>query len=76
MSDRQNLIIEPLSNEHNRPAFHSGAVSLDSYIKKQAKQAIERRISRVFIASKPDNSSHILGYYTLSTLSIELSHHP
>ena len=49
---------------------------MDRYLKKQAKQDIKRRISRVFVATKPDNPMAAIGYYTLSTLSIELNRLP
>ena len=42
------------------------------YFKKQAKQDIKRRISRVFVAATPESPATVAGYYTLSTLSIEL----
>lgn len=70
MTDFQNLAIEPLNNTHNRPAFACGIEALDNYLKKQAKQDIKRRISRVFIVCTPESPSTIIGYYTLSTLSI------
>ena len=54
----------------------SGVEALDRYLKKQAKQDIKRRISRVFVATKPDNPKVVIGYYTLSTLSIELNQLP
>lgn len=76
MTDYKNLIIEPLNDIHERPSFKCGIDSLDDYIKKQAKQDVKRRISRVFVATESDNPSIITGYYTLSTLSIELSHLP
>ena len=54
----------------------SGVEALDRYLKKQAKQDIKRRISRVFVATMPDNPKAVMGYYTLSTLSIELNQLP
>lgn len=76
MTDYKNLDIFALNNTHNRPAFQCGNEQLDNYLKKQAKQDINRRISRVFIASLPGQPSTILGYYTLSSLSIELDQLP
>lgn len=76
MTEYQNLVIELLNNSHNRPGFQCGAASLDNYLKKQAKQDIKRRISRAFVAITPDSPATIVGYYTLSTLSIELNHLP
>ncbi len=76
MSDYQKLVIEPLNNDHNRPAFACGLASLDNYLRKQAKQDIKRRISRIFVARSPELASTIIGYYTLSTLSINLEQLP
>ena len=76
MTDFQNLVIEPLNPTHGRTGFQCGVEALDRYLKKQAKQDIKRRISRVFVATKPDNPKTVIGYYTLSTLSIELNQLP
>ena len=76
MSEYQNLVIEPLNISHNRPGFGCGVESLDSYFKKLAKQDVKRRISRVFVATEADQPSVVLGFYTLSSLSIELNQLP
>ena len=76
MTEYQNLVIERLNNSHNRPGFQCGVASLDNYLKKQAKQDIKRRISRAFVAITPTSPATIEGYYTLSSLSIELNHLP
>jgi len=76
MTDYHNLVIESLSSKHNRQNFQCGEASLDDYLKKQAKQDLKRRISRTFIATTLNFPSTIVGYYTLSTLSIELDHLP
>jgi ribosomal protein S18 acetylase RimI-like enzyme len=76
MTDFQNLVIEPLNRTHDRTGFQCGVEALDRYLKKQAKQDVKRRISRVFVATKPDNPEAVIGYYTLSTLSIELNQLP
>ena len=76
MTADQNLIIEPLNNAHDRANFCCGTPSLDDYLRKQAKQDFKRRISRIFIATTPEAPKHILGYYTLSALSIQLSQLP
>lgn len=75
MTDSQDLVIEPLTT-HNRADFHCDVEALDRYIIKQAGQDIKRRISRVFVATLRDNSTKVIGYYSLSTLSIELNQLP
>lgn len=72
----QNLFIESLNTNHSRSGFRCGVEALDLYIHKQAGQDIKRRISRVFIATTPDKPEMVIGYYCLSTLSIELSQLP
>jgi predicted GNAT family N-acyltransferase len=76
MTNYQNLVITPLNATHDRAGFHCNVEALDHYIHKQAGQDIRRRISRVFVASPPDRPKAVVGYYSLSTLSIELSQLP
>ena len=76
MTDFQKLLIAPLNPLHDRTGFQCGVEALDRYLKKQANQDIRRQISRVFVATKRDNPKAVIGYYTLSTLSIELNQLP
>jgi ribosomal protein S18 acetylase RimI-like enzyme len=76
MKDYLNLVIEPLQSNHDRGNFFCGIEKLDSYLKKQAGQDIKRNISRVFVATNTEKSVQILGYYTLSSLSIALQELP
>ncbi|MFH2091431.1 MAG: GNAT family N-acetyltransferase [Pseudomonadota bacterium] len=69
----QNLVIAPLNKDHDRVGFHCNVDTLDHYIHKQAGQDTKRGISRIFVAEQPGNSKEILGYYSLSTLSVRLS---
>ena len=73
MSSGSELVIEPLNRNHNRSAFNCGIESLDRYLKHQANQDIKRRVSRVFVVRSRQDETRVLGYYTLSTLSIDLS---
>ena len=75
MTNFRNLVIAPLNAAHDRAGFHCNIEALDQYIHKQAGQDIRRRISRIFVAVLPDNPK-MMGYYSLSTLSIELSQLP
>ena len=76
MTDYSSLFISALDGSHERSGFHCGVPSLDNYLHKQASQDMKRRISRVFVATTPANPHTIVGYYTLSTLSIELDQLP
>ena len=73
--------LQPSTVWQNNPpgsqaGFHCNVDALDNYIHKQAGQDIKRSISRVFVAEQPGNSKKVMGYYSLSTLSIELSQLP
>lgn len=73
MSSESEFVIEALNRSHNRTAFNCGIESLDGYLKCQANQDIKRRVSRLFVARSRQDKTRVLGYYTLSTLSIDLS---
>ena len=66
--------VEALSASHNRAAFHSGALELDHYLHHQAGQDARRKVAAPFVMLG-DNSA-ILGYYTLSGYSVQLSELP
>lgn len=76
MTDKPDLVIEPLGQKHNRAAFSCGTEELNGYLQRQASQDIKRRIARVFIIRPKDDDQTVLGYYTLSALSIDLSSLP
>ncbi|WDU57855.1 GNAT family N-acetyltransferase [Pseudemcibacter aquimaris] len=65
-------VIEPLDKHHNRAAFSCGNEALDRYLQKQASQDIKRNVSRVFILSEAGSPETVLGFYTLSALSIDV----
>ena len=73
MSSESDLVIEPLNRHHRKAAFLCSIESLDRYLKSQANQDIKRRVSRVFVVRDRQDKTRVLGYYTLSTLSIDLS---
>ena len=76
MNDFFDLIIEPLNPNHDRPGFQCGVDALNVYLKKQAKQDIKRNISRIFVAIKSKAPKKVVGYYTLSSLSIDFKELP
>ena len=73
MNSESDLVIEPLNRHHKRAAFFCGSESLDRYLKRHSNQDIKRRVSRVFVVRGRQDKTRVLGYYTLSTLSIDLS---
>lgn len=66
--------VEALSASHNRAAFHSGAPELDHYLHHQAGQDARRKVAAPFVMVGENNA--ILGYYTLSAYSVQLSELP
>lgn len=69
-AEKSTLIIEPLDRMHDRRAFSCGTSALDRYLGQQAGQDVRRRIARVFVCTAEDNGT-VLGFYTLSALSID-----
>lgn len=65
-------VIEPLGKSHNRSDFSCGHDTLDRYLKEQASQDAKRRVAAPFVLTLRDEHKTVVGYYTLSALSIEL----
>src|SRR5689334_7399032 len=59
----------PLHSSHKKEKFSCGKPLLDTYLHKQAKQDVKRKLSACFIL--PDQENNVKGYYTLSSASIE-----
>ncbi|MDE0148181.1 MAG: GNAT family N-acetyltransferase [Rhodospirillaceae bacterium] len=68
-------IIGPLERRHDRTAFSCGLLELDRYLARQAGQDLRRRIARVFVCTSGD-ADVVLGFYTLSAVSVDLSSLP
>ena len=66
--------IEPLGPRHDRSAFSCGVSALDRYLHEQAGQDARRRVAATFVASA--DGMKVLGFYTLSATSIQLSDVP
>jgi GNAT superfamily N-acetyltransferase len=63
--------IEPLSGDHDRSKFLSGADALDRYFREQASQDIKRRIATCFVAVSVTTQE--AGYYTLTATGVALN---
>ncbi len=68
-------IIEPLNRTHDRAAFLSGVEPLDRYLHTQARQDADRLVARVYVLV-PTQDSSVIGYYTLSAVSVAVSSFP
>src|SRR5438105_11461210 len=68
--------IEPLDKtRHNREAFSCGVAALDSYLKERASREAAKKVATVYVLCEID-SSHVIGYYTLSMTGIKLTSLP
>lgn len=63
--------IQPLNAEHDRSTFCSGVPALDRYLRERAGQDARRRVAAPFVATA--EGVKVLGFYTLSTTSIQLN---
>lgn len=68
-------VIGPLQRWHDRTAFSCGLPELDHYLARQAGQDLRRRIARIFVCTAGDSET-VLGFYTLSAMSVDLSSLP
>jgi ribosomal protein S18 acetylase RimI-like enzyme len=70
--------IELLSEDHDRAAFNSGLESVDRYLRETARGHLAKGVSvtRVLVGSESSPPKEILGYFTLSTITIEVSSWP
>ena len=67
------VAIETLDPDyHDRSSFNSGVPSLDRYLRELAGQELRRRTAAVFVLVTPGNPQ-VLGYYSLSQSSLELT---
>lgn len=63
-------LTQSLTTSHNRTTFNSGNDMLDVYLKTQANQDINRKLSTCFVLVDEIDNTIIKGYYTLSNNSI------
>ena len=67
--------VEPLGKQHDRSAFSCGVDALDRYLREQAGQDVRRRVAVTFVLCQ-GKGRQVLGYYTLSALSVEVGAWP
>lgn len=70
------LVFEPLDpGRHARGDFSCGEESLDTYLQRQASQDQRNQLAACYVLHE-QGSREIIGYYTLSALSITASELP
>jgi GNAT superfamily N-acetyltransferase len=68
-------IIVPLGAGYDRATFSCGEPSLDGYLQRQASQDVKRDLAACYVLAERDRAT-IIGYYTLSATSVELTDLP
>ena len=66
--------VGPLGASHDRSGFSCGVPALDRYLQQQTSQDARRRVAAPFVAST--DGVRVLGFYTLSATSIQLTDVP
>ena len=67
---------EVLTRAHERKRFDCGAVTLNEYLVRFARQNHESGGAKTFVAVPPEESTRILGYYSLSPASLAYARTP
>ncbi len=73
--DLTTLDVEPLGRHHDRAAFSCDEPSLTGYLRKQARQDVDRDLASCWVLCTPGDSA-IIGYYTLTATSVDVSSLP
>ena len=74
-AEQTNYRVEALGKPHDRSGFSSGVEPLDRYLRKQAGQDARKRVAAPFVLCVGKRNT-VLGYYTLSALSIDVGAWP
>jgi predicted GNAT family N-acyltransferase len=67
--------VEPLGKQHDRSEFSCGVEALDRYLREQARQDARKRVAAPFVLCQ-GTSDRVVGYYTLSALSLDIGEWP
>lgn len=62
--------------KHDRNRFDCGVEVLNNYLKVMASQQAKKNNTRTFVLEDDNQSSHIIGFYTLTMTAIELKDLP
>ena len=74
-SRHPNYRVEPLGRQHDRSDFSCGVEALDRYLHEQAGQDARKRVAAPFVLCA-GTSNRVMGYYTLSALSLDIGGWP
>ncbi|CDG16409.1 GNAT family N-acetyltransferase [Xenorhabdus doucetiae] len=64
------MIIEEITQQHNRKVFDCGIYELNQFLQQQARQKTIKHIAKSYVACRASEPTTILGYYTLTGYSV------
>lgn len=67
---------EPIAKGHDRDAFDCGEAALNEFLRRFARQAHEHGSAKTFVAVPADEGTRVLGFYTLSPVSVAFARTP
>lgn len=67
---------EPIAKRHNRDAFDCGDAALNTFLRRYARQAHELGSAKTFVAVPDDDTTRVIGFYTLSPASVAYARTP
>ncbi len=66
------IIIEELTQQHNRKAFDCGITELNQFLQQQARQKTIKHISKTYVVCQNSTPTVIIGYHTLTGYSVTI----
>lgn len=67
---------EAIGKQHARDSFDCGEIELNEYLRRFARQSHEKGASKTFVAVSKNDDKTILGFYSLSPASLEITRAP
>lgn len=64
--------LTPIEKRHDRKKFKSKNLELNSFLRTNARQSSDKRMTRTYVLESPDDEDTIVGYVTLTPTSIEI----
>ena len=68
---KQSVLLD--KNKHDRHRFDCGVEALNNYFRVMASQQAKKDNSRTYVLEDSDNPTHIMGFYTLAMIPVDLS---
>ena len=68
--------VQALTGSHDRPGFDCGRSQLNDWLRQVARQHQDKGLSKTFVATREEDTTHICGYYALTLAELESCHLP